>query len=241
VGIEHALEAAPVRAAGHPVQATPEPADPPRLDDDEDEEHDDGDEEAGDGDATVRLERGVEIDLGVLRRRRPSLAGATYRRLTTGRRGPGAILSPAIPFRRTDQEDLSPVMAKRVRGSSRPTGRRPANRPARPAAPRRPEPTAPSPATLPSASLTAEEEARAAALEERIVTQERAAEEALRRRNRARGIDMTRSFEPLSVRAAGEYAYVRRDVIRFARVALFLLAILAVLFVLIDVTHTITF
>jgi hypothetical protein len=137
-------------------------------------------------------------------------------------------------------------MAKRVRGSSRPTGRRPANRPARPPAPRRPEPAAPSPATLPSAtlpsaSLTAEEEARAAELEERIVAQERGAEEAVRRRTRARGIEVTRTFEPLSVRAAGEYAYVRRDVIRFARVALLLLAILAVLFVLIDVTHTITF
>jgi len=241
VRVQHALQAAPIRATGQTVQPTPEPADPPRLGDDEDEEAGDGDEKAGDGDAEVRLEGGVEIDLGVLRRGRPSLAGATYRRLTTGRPEAGAILSPAIPFHRTDQEVPSPVMAKRVRGSSRPTGRRPANRPARPATPRRPEPAAPSPATPPSASLTAEEEARAAALEERIVAQERAAEEALRRRNRPRGMDATRSFEPLSVRAAGEYAYVRRDVIRFARVALFLLAILAVLFVLIDVTHTITF
>jgi hypothetical protein len=94
----------------------------------------------------------------------------------------------------------------------------------------------------PSASLTADEEARAAELEARIVAQERAAEESLRRsRNRGRVIEAARTFEPLSVRAAGEYAYVRRDVIRFVRVAAFLLGILAVLFVLIDVARVITF
>jgi hypothetical protein len=39
---------------------------------------------------------------------------------------------------------------------------------------------------------------------------------------------------PLSVRAADEYAYVRRDIYRITRIGLLLLAILAVLYVLID-------
>jgi len=133
-------------------------------------------------------------------------------------------------------------MAKRVRGSNRPTGRRPAARPARPAAPRSSAaPASASAAVNPPASLTADEEARAAELEARIVAEERAAEEAQRRaRARGRGVEGGRSAEPLGVRAAAEYAYVRRDVIRIARIGGVLLGVLAVLHVLINVTGTIT-
>jgi hypothetical protein len=133
-------------------------------------------------------------------------------------------------------------MAKRVRGSNRSTGRRTAVRPTRPAGPRPSAAPPPAPATaVPSVSLTADEEARAAELEARILAEERAAEEALRR-NRARGrsIEGGRSAEPLGVRAAAEYAYVRRDVIRIARIGGLLLGVLAVLHVLINVTGTIS-
>jgi hypothetical protein len=133
-------------------------------------------------------------------------------------------------------------MAKRVRGSSRPAGRRPAHRPSRPAAPRPAAPAARPPVAPPPASLTADEEARAAELEAQIVARERAAEQSLRRsRSRGRPTDAARSLEPLSVRAAGEYAYVRRDVVRFGRLAALLLGILAVLYVLIEVAHVVSF
>lgn len=148
---------------------------------------------------------------------------------------------PAIPSIGSDQEVPSPVMAKRVRGSNRPTGRRPAHRPSRPAAPRPAAQAAPSSVVPPSASLTADEEARAAELEARIVAEERAAEEALRRsRSRSRQVEAARSAEPLSVRAAGEYAYVRRDVVRFVRLAAILLGILAVLYLLIEVAQVVS-
>ena len=135
-------------------------------------------------------------------------------------------------------------MAKRVRGSNRPPGRRPVTRPARPAGPRSSAastPSSPSAAPVAPTSLTPDEEARAAELEARIVAEERAAEEAQRRsRARGRGADAGRSAEPLGVRAAAEYAYVRRDVIRIARIGSVLLGVLAVLHVLINVTGTIS-
>jgi hypothetical protein len=126
-------------------------------------------------------------------------------------------------------------MAKRTRGSTRP-GQRP-----------RTQRQAPRPASVParpSNALTADEEARAAELEAQIVAEERAAENAMRRsRDRARGVEpvaRVREAAPLAVRASEEYAYVRRDVFRIARIAALLLGILAILFVLIDVTHVIT-
>jgi hypothetical protein len=128
-------------------------------------------------------------------------------------------------------------MAKRIRGSSRPGQRRPTQRLAAP--PQRP--------IRPSTQLTAEEEARAAELEAQIVAEERAAEQATRRgRERARDRDegvtpvRGRDLPPLAVRASQEYAYVRRDVLRIVRVGGGLLLILAVLYVLIDVTRVIT-
>jgi hypothetical protein len=126
-------------------------------------------------------------------------------------------------------------MAKRIRGSTRP-GHRPRlqRAPPRPvdAAPRRP------------GGLTREEEARAAEIETTILAEERAAQQATRRtRDRDRFPETAgsrgRDLAPLSVRAADEYAYVRRDVIRIVRVGGSLLAILAVLYILIDIAHVI--
>ena len=44
---------------------------------------------------------------------------------------------------------------------------------------------------------------------------------------------------PLAVRASAEYAYVRRDIRRIVRVAILMLAIVAVLYVLINVLRVI--
>lgn len=125
-------------------------------------------------------------------------------------------------------------MAKRTRGSTRP-GRRPRlqRTPPRPAdtSVRRP------------GGLTREEEARAAEIEAAIVAEERAAQQATRRgRDRERSSELgarTRDTAPLSVRAADEYAYVRRDVLRIIRIGGSLLLILAILHLLINVAHVI--
>ena len=132
-------------------------------------------------------------------------------------------------------------MAKRTRGSSRPGRRARLQRSApRPGSAPRPAETP----VRPSGGLTAAEEARAAEIEAAIVAEERAAEQAKRRgRDRDRtlepGLARGREPGPLSVRAADEYAYVRRDVIRIVRIGGGLLAVLAVLYVLIDVAHVI--
>lgn len=131
-------------------------------------------------------------------------------------------------------------MAKRTRGSHRPGRRPPLRRDAGPAA--RPSGTAIP--VRPSIALTPEEEARAAEIEAQIVAEERAAEQATRRsRDREREpmhvITRLKNAAPLSVRAADEYAYVRRDIRRIARIGVALLAILAVLHVLINVLHVI--
>lgn len=132
-------------------------------------------------------------------------------------------------------------MAKRSRGSSRPGQRVPTHRAAaRPAPAESPTPVRPS-------SLTADEEARAGELEAQILAEERVAEQAMKRnRDRARAgataeapVARGRDLAPLSVRAATEYAYVRRDVWRIARTAGALLATLAILFVLINIAHVI--
>jgi hypothetical protein len=94
-------------------------------------------------------------------------------------------------------------------------------------------------------SLTPDEEARAAQLEEQIRAEERAAETAERQaRSRARAAEVTggvrREAAPLHVKAAAEYAYVRRDINRILRMAAVLIAILAVLHILINVARVIT-
>jgi hypothetical protein len=127
-------------------------------------------------------------------------------------------------------------MAKRTRGSTRP-----GHRPRLQRAPQRPIEASPHRA----GGLTREEEARAAEIEAAILAEERAAQHATRRtrdRDRDRSTEpgsRGRDLAPLSVRAAEEYAYVRRDVIRIVRVGGGLLAVLAVLYILIDVAGVI--
>jgi hypothetical protein len=128
-------------------------------------------------------------------------------------------------------------MAKRSRTAARPGQRRPLQRPAaRPAGP----------SDRPPGSLTREEELRAAELEAAILAQEKVAEESRRGRDRARrptvdavgGVSYT--SVPLSVRAADEYGYVKRDIRRIAIVGGFLLVILAILEVLVNGMHLFT-
>jgi hypothetical protein len=129
-------------------------------------------------------------------------------------------------------------MAKRTRGHSRPGQRRPIQRPARPARPSTPSPAA-APVPRP-ASLTPEEEARAAEIEAQLVAEERQAEQAQKRaRDRQRGGEreaVVRSSVPLSVREAEEYAYVARDVRRIAIIAFGLLAIMIGLWIALQVS-----
>ena len=88
--------------------------------------------------------------------------------------------------------------------------------------------------------LTSTEVARAAELEAELVAREREAiRDNARRRARTRsGIDLsiaTNAAEPLSIRAAHEYAYVARDVRRIVVTAIFMFSILAVLWLLVNV------
>ena len=122
-------------------------------------------------------------------------------------------------------------MAKRSRVSGRPGKRRPLDRPT----------TSPATDASPSrgSTLTDAELARAAELEAQIVAQEAAANAAVRRASaprpvRARGVASV-SSEPLSVRAAHEYAYVARDVRRIALVAAIMFGALIALHLLINV------
>ncbi len=121
-------------------------------------------------------------------------------------------------------------MAKRSRLTARPGQRKPLQRPAtRVADPERP-----------AGSVTRAEEERAAELEAAILAEEKAAEAARRPvergpRSRSESVGRpTHSSTPLSVRAADEYAYVKRDVRRIAIVGGFLIAILAVLEILVN-------
>jgi hypothetical protein len=131
-------------------------------------------------------------------------------------------------------------MAKRTRGSPRPGQRRPVQRSvARPSSAVSGTPEA---AALPRppGSLTREEEARAAELEAQIRAEERASDDAQRRaRDRSRTADVAgpraRELEPLAVRAATEYAYVRRDMVRIAMVGAIVFGVLLLLYVVIDV------
>ena len=89
--------------------------------------------------------------------------------------------------------------------------------------------------------MTREEEAHAAELEAAILAQEQVAEDARRGRDRTRRPSaeaaparVVHSSVPLSVRAADEYAYVKRDIRRIAIVGGLLIAILAILEVLVN-------
>ncbi len=123
-------------------------------------------------------------------------------------------------------------MAKRVRGStSRPGQRPPLQRGATRPAARPVTPTAPPPEPRPD-DLTAEEEARAAALEAAIVAEERQAEATKERARATRPAEMARPVSNLSISAAEEYAYVARDVRRIVIVGGSLVLILLGLWVL---------
>jgi len=130
-------------------------------------------------------------------------------------------------------------MAKRQR--TRPGQRRAATRPAR-------QGVRPSIQPRPATSLTEAEESRAAELEAQIVAREREVEatrtrSAERRRTDA-GLGLgtrTREGSRLAARGEEEYAYVVRDARRIVRVGGSLVAVLAVLFVLIDVLGIIRF
>jgi hypothetical protein len=122
-------------------------------------------------------------------------------------------------------------MAKRARGTTRPGQRAPLQRStARPplAVPPPAVPTAPPrPATL-----TREEEARAAEIEARLVAAERSAEESARRQvgtRRPVERETPAGTGSIAVRATEEYAYVIRDVRRIVVIGGSLLALLIVL------------
>lgn len=132
-------------------------------------------------------------------------------------------------------------MAKRARGTTtRPGQRRPLQRPAgRPASPvaRPSAAAAPAPAVARPASLTPEEEARAAELEAAIVAEERRAEEGRRTQAQRNAAPASiRTGSPLAVAAANEYGYVARDVRRVAIVGGSLVAFLLGLWVVVQVT-----
>jgi hypothetical protein len=153
-------------------------------------------------------------------------------------------------------------MAKRTRYPNRTAARQTAKRAQRAARGagelglRPPDPDladAPLPVDLPddapvrasSSGLTDAEVRRAAELEAEATAKEKAAiAESLRRRTR--GADVTGAElagdvnAPLSVRAAHEYAYVSRDVKRIAVTGGLMIAILAVLHILVNVTGVIT-
>lgn len=124
-------------------------------------------------------------------------------------------------------------MAKRTRYPGRPGGRRPTAKPA-------PSASLTSTSSVRTGGLTPAELERAAVLEAELVAHEKAAaaEGAARRRLRGRTVDVavsSRSTEPLSVRAAHEYAYVARDVRRIGLTAGLMFAILAGIWVLVNV------
>src|SRR4051794_37707068 len=127
-------------------------------------------------------------------------------------------------------------MAKRSRLAARPGQRQPLKRPV----------SRPVDADRPAGSVTRAEEERAAALEAAILAEERSAETS--RQNRERGRrpmsdavgGVSYSSVPLSVRAADEYGYVKRDIRRIAIVGGFLIAILAVLEILVNGMHLFT-
>ena len=132
-------------------------------------------------------------------------------------------------------------MAKRARGTTtRPGQRRPIQRPAARPAPAASSaaPIAPTAPMAPrSASLTPEEEARAATLEAAIVAEERQAEEGRRSRaQRSAPVATVRASTPLATAAANEYGYVARDVRKVAIVGGSLVSLLLAVWVVTQVT-----
>lgn len=131
-------------------------------------------------------------------------------------------------------------MAKRARGStSRPGQRAPLQRD--PGSPSRPGRSPADAASAPKpATLTAEEESRAAELEAQILAEEAAADSTARRnRERARrSLEAEPVARPgsIALRASQEYAYVGRDVRRIVTIGGSLVGILIVLWVVVEAT-----
>lgn len=123
-------------------------------------------------------------------------------------------------------------MAKRTRGSNRPGQRQSAR-------------TQSQPVSRPSGSLSRDEEARAADLESQIVARERVADtDRARDRDRVKA-EPTRSGRAggqglLAARAVKEYDYLVRDIRRIVFVGGVLAAIMAALYVLVDIFHVVT-
>lgn len=126
-------------------------------------------------------------------------------------------------------------MAKRTRYPGRPAARPGAQRPGQRSVAR----GADAPSASPRAGLTQAELDRAAQIEAELVARERAAiAENARRRARSGRVDITITGDagaPLSVRAAHEYAYVARDVRRILTTGALTLAILAAIWLVVNV------
>lgn len=227
VGVEDRVEARPVRAAGEPVEPPAQPTETARLNEDENEKHEDGRAEREDRTPEIGRDEGIEIDRSVLRGGRACVR-ATGRPESS--RWPFTADAILRPDPRTASE-LSRPMAKRSRLTAKPGQRRPLQRSTGPA--------------RPVAGITADELARAAELEAAIVAEEKAAEESRRNREKARaaaavGPSAAYTSVPLAVRAAEEYAYVKRDMRRITVLSGLLLGVLAVLHVLVNVARVIT-
>jgi hypothetical protein len=117
-------------------------------------------------------------------------------------------------------------MVKRARGSVRPGQRRPIDR--RPAAATAAASIVSRPGGLSDAEL-----ARAAELEAQLLAEERAAEAARRRTAERAAVRDTGATRVLAFE--DEYAYVKRDVKDIVRISILLLAVLFVLYLVIDV------
>lgn len=130
-------------------------------------------------------------------------------------------------------------MAKRARGAPRPGQRARLQR--SPSA-RPPFDAPPPPSAVPTprpATLTDEEEARAAEIETRLVAAERSAEEAARRQTRGQRAPEREApvrSGSIAVRASEEYAYVMRDVRRLVLIGGSILALLIAIWVVIQAT-----
>ncbi len=136
-------------------------------------------------------------------------------------------------------------MAKRQRGSTRPGQRPPTKSPVGRPTGRPTAPTIPAPAPQrPTGTLTEDELARAAAIEARIVDEERQASASLARgrdRRRSTAVEVPgrgrgRAVSTLAVVAADEYTYVLRDLRRIAIVFIGIFAILFLAFFVTQVT-----
>ena len=125
-------------------------------------------------------------------------------------------------------------MAKRVRGGSTRPGQRARLQRRAASAPR---PTS-EPTRSPGTSLTAAEEARAAELEAQIVAAERAAETTISRaRERARRpveTEVRVRSGSIAERASHEYAYVARDVRKITAIGGSLIALLFVVWIVVQ-------